>query len=249
MNFSQLGFGTFILKINGILLALIFCFIVWNYFKKLEKEKLNTDYFVHHLWRWVVGGIILGRIFSIALSPEIISSYGWYSFIAFWSGGINFYGVLIGVMGIMIYDLHKAEYDFWRWIDILIPSLLIGICLSDLAAFLTGASYGTETNLPWGIQYETFGVETINPVHPVTIYAFIVHILLLDWVLKYGKKFYRQRGKLSIIVAIIFFFAEFFLQFFQGGQTFKILDSLNISQLFSLIIVTTLTIYLRKRKV
>jgi len=247
MNFSQLGFGTFVLRINGILIALIFCLIVWLYFKKLKEENLDTDFLAHHLWRWVVSGIIVGRIFSLILDPAIFSSYSWLSFFTFWVGGINFFGAVLGGLGFMIYDLKKTEHNPWKWVDLAVIPVLIGICLGDLAAFLTGAVYGTETSLPWGIQYETFGVDTIAPVHPVTIYAFLIHLIILNWVLRYGKTFYRQHGKLAITVATLYFFAEFFIEFFVGNPTVMIFDTLRIEQLFSLIIVAGLTIYLRKR--
>jgi len=247
MNFSQLGFGFFVLKINGILLALIFCLAVWYYYQELKKEKLDTDYFAHHFWRWIIAGLILGRIFAIFLNLDIFSNYGWMSPFAFWAGGINFYGTVLGSIAMMFYDLKNTEHKPWKWLDLAIPAILVSLTLSDLAEFLTGAVYGTETSLPWGIQYETFGVETIAPIHPVTIYAFIVHFILLNWVWRYGKQFYRQSGKLTIITTMMFFFAEFFLQFFRGDQTTMIFELLRIEQLFSLLILTGLTIYLRKR--
>ncbi len=247
MNFSQLGFGFFVLRINGLLLALIFCLVAVWYYKKLQEENLDIDFFVHHLWRWVLSGILVGRILSLIFEPSIFETYGWYSFFAFWEDGINFFGLFWGFIGFMFYDLKKHQKDPLKWFDILVTPLLIGICLSDLSAFLTGAVYGTETDLPWGIQYETFGVDTIAPVHPVTIYAFIIHFLLLNWVLRYGKNFYRQHGKLALITITLYFFAEFFLEFFVGNPTLVILDSIKIGQLFSLLTVTLLTIYLRKK--
>ena len=247
MNFSQLGFGAFVLRTNGILLALIFCLVVWMYFKKLQKEGLDTDFLAHHLWRWVVAGIIVGRLLALALNPAIFSNYGWTSFIAFWEGGIDFFGVFLGSFGFMIYDLKKTGHDPLRWLDLLIIPMLTGICLSDLAGFITGATYGTETSLPWGIQYETFGVDTILPVHPVTIYAFIIHLLLLNWVLRYGKTFYRQHGKLAITVAVLYFFAEFFLQFWVGNPTVMVFGEIRIEQIFSLLMVGGLTYFLRKK--
>lgn len=247
MNFSQLGFGFFVLKINGILIALIFAVTLWYYYKELEKEKMNIDYFIHHLWRWVVGSLIMGRIFSLILAPTIFIDYGIFAPLAFWDGEISFYGAILGLLGTMFYDLKKSDKDPWKWIDIAVPVILLGIILADLSEFITGAIYGTETSLPWGVQYETFSVDSISPVHPVTLYAFVLHIILLNWVLKFGKKFYRQKGNLVKITAILFFFLEFFLQFFRGDPTLMVFDVLRIEQIFSIIIVATLTISLQKK--
>jgi len=247
MNFSQLGFGFFVLKINGILIALIFSLGILYYYKELQKEKLNLGYFIHHLWRWVVGGLIGGRLFALILDFNIFNNYGILSPLAFWDGGINFYGALFFALGIMFYDLKKSSEDPWKWIDLMVPAILLRVIGADIEEFITGVVYGTETSLFWGVQYETFGVDSITPVHPVTIYAFIIHIILLNWVLKFGKQFYRQKGNLVKITAIMFFFAEFFLQFFRGDPTLIIFNTLRIEQVFSIIIIAVLTISLQKK--
>ncbi len=249
MNFSQLGFGFFVLKINGIFLALIFSVAVWLFYKKLESEKLDTDYLIHNLWKWVVAGVLVGRILTLLMNPQILSEDGIYAILTFWRGGISFYGALLAGLGTMFFDLKKLGKDAWKWFDLAVPYLLIFACLTDFAGFLTGAVYGGPTDLFWGVQYETFGVDIIDKVHPVTIYALIIHSFMLYWANKYGKTFYRQRGKLFLMTVILFFFAEFFLQFFRGDPTLQIFGNLRIEQVFDLLLVAGSTIYLQKRVV
>ncbi len=248
MNFSQLGFGSFVLRINGIFIAIIFFVSVLHYYKILQKEKLDTDFFAHNFWRWVLVGLLFGRILALLLSPEIFANFGWMSPFVFWIGGINFYGTFLGALGMMFYDLKNTEHNPLKWLDLATPSILMAILLTDLSEFITGAVYGTKTNLPWGIQYETFGVDTISPVHPVTIYSFIIHFLILLWVFKYRERFLRFPGKLISITAVIFFFAEFFLQFFRGDPTLMLGNTLRIEQIFSLLIVVGIVAYLKKRQ-
>jgi len=249
MNFYQLSFGFFSLKIYGILLSLAFIAGAWNYYKRLQKRTILVDFFLHHFWKWVLGAIIVGRIFAILLEPGIIEKNGIYFFLTFWDGGINFYGSLIGCLLTARWDLKKHGYTFSQWIDIAIPSILLGILITDIAAFLTGATYGKETTLPWGIQYQTFGVDILNPVHPISLYAFFIHLWLLYWTKGHEKTYERFPEKLAIRTGILFFMADFFLQFLYGDKTYLLYEMLRIEQIIDLVIIIFLVWRGRRKKV
>ncbi|MDH3324994.1 MAG: prolipoprotein diacylglyceryl transferase, partial [Candidatus Peregrinibacteria bacterium] len=196
MNFSQLGLGFFSLKIYGILVAIAFVLAVLKFFGVVRKNNFDLDFFIHHFWRWVVSGIILGRIFILILYPEIFSRNGIFSFFAFWDGEVHFLGSLLGFLLVAYFDLRAHDKSFFKWLDAGIPSILVGVFIVDIAGFFTGAVYGNETSLFWGVQYETSGVDILNPVHPVTIYAAILHFLIFRWTKLYQKAFSRIPGKL-----------------------------------------------------
>ena len=237
MNFYQLSFGIFSLKIYGMLLTLAFMVGAWNYYIRLEKRTILVDFFLHHFWRWVLVALLVGRVFTIALDPGIISNNELYYFFAFWEGNINFYGSLLGFLLIAQWDLKKHGYTFPQWIDIAMPSFLLGTVFADIAAFMTGAIYGKVTSLPWGIKYETFGVDILDPVHPIAIYALIVHLWLLSWAKSHEKLYERHGEKLAIRVGLIFFAFDFLLYFLSGDQAYLIFDILRIEQVFCLLII------------
>lgn len=234
MNFSQLGFGFFSLKIYGLLVVAAFIISSWRYYRQLSARGFPIDFFAHHFWRWVLGGLVVGRLFAIALDPEIIARHGMFSLFAVWDGEVHFFGTMLGGLAMAAWDLRAHQFKFWRWLDAGMSSILIGVLIADLAGFLTGAVYGTETVMPWGVQYETFGVDILSPVHPVTLYAFVVHLWLLRWVAKSFSVFERTPGRLSKLAILYFFAAVFILQFFRGDATLMVFDLFRIEQIFAL---------------
>lgn len=248
MNFSQLNFSVFSLKIYGFFLALAFFVGVWNFYRRVQQKEFSVDFFLHHFWRWVLGGIFLGRVFALFFLPSIFSHYGIFSFFAFWEGELHYLGTFLGFLITMYFDLKKHKLDFFKWLDLSIPSVFLSLLIIDLGQFLTGSIYGKETGLPWGIYYETFGVELLNSLHPVSIYAFMAHFLMLNWVRKKERKFNKFPGKLSLNAGIFIFSFDFFLQFFRGDATIFVLDFWRIEQVFDFMLILVFGFFLRLKK-
>ncbi len=236
MNFSQINFGVFALKIYGIFLSLAFALGSWHYYRALEQHNFSKDFFLHHYWRWLLGGILLGRLVAVILNVGAFDQYGIFTYAAFWEGELNFFGVLTGFLLTMYIDLKRHNKPFYKWIDVGMPSFLLAVLVVDLAGFLTGRVYGTETILPWGVQYETFGVEILNPVHPVTLYGFICHFFLLQWVRKNFNSFSKIPGKLFYQTLLYFFLIDFVLQFWRGGEP-SVFFGFKLAQIFDLMAI------------
>jgi prolipoprotein diacylglyceryltransferase len=235
MNFYQLSFGVFGLKIYGLFLAFAFVFALWHYYKTLQNQKFPMDFFRHNFWHWLVGGLIVGRIFALILEPSIIAQHGIFSLLAFWDGTIHFWGVLIGFLGTMWWTMKNQNIPLVRWLDQMVIPFFMALLIIDIAAFLTGAEYGRETILPWGIQYETFGVDILKPTHPVSVYAFIAHAIAYSWFRRNIVWADRFPGKLIFWAGVAFFAIDFLLQFFRGDSTVLVFGVIRIEQMFDVL--------------
>ncbi len=248
MNFYKLGFGVFDLKIYGIFVAIAFMISILKFYTVVKKKKLNLNFFIQHFLRWFIAAMLAGRIFVLILHPDIFLANGFYSLFMFWEGEVNFVGASLGFLGASYFDMRAHDEKFFEWMDAAIPSILVGIFFVDIAAFFTGAIYGNETDMFWGVRYETFGVDILNPVHPVTLYAAAFHLGLFLWAKKHQPIYEKLSGKLSLKSAIFFFIIEFFLQFFRGDKTLILLDTIRLEQVFSLIFLIFLFFALKSRK-
>ena len=238
MNFSLLSFGFFSVKIYGFLLSVAFVWAAWKYYKSIQKRNFSVDFFVHHFWHWLLVGLLVGRLLTLLLDPGIVDRNGFFSLFTFWDGEVHFYGTMLGFLLMLWWDLRREKEDtnFLRWIDAGIEPLLLGILVMDWAGFLTGSVYGNETALPWGVQYETFGVNILTPVHPVTIYAFLAHLWIYRWIKSHAHAFERTPGKLSLQFAVLYFFADFLLHFFRGDETTMLFEVVRVEQLLALLL-------------
>jgi phosphatidylglycerol:prolipoprotein diacylglycerol transferase len=248
MNFSQVNFGFFAFKIYGTLLALAFFIAVWHFYRRLKSYNLSADFFVHHFWKWLLAGFFMGRILALILDPAIFGRHDVFAFFTFWEGSIHFFGFLVGFLGFAYWDCRREGQNILRWLDAAMPSFLMGVLIVDLAGFLTGAIYGKQTSLPWGIQYETFGVDILYPVHPVTIYAFFLHFILFLWAKKRKLVYDKFPGRLSIRVGIFYFLTDLFLQFYRGDVTVILWSRFRIEMFFDLFILLFLFYLLSRQK-
>ncbi|PID70293.1 hypothetical protein CSB37_02815 [bacterium DOLZORAL124_38_8] len=248
MNFSQLGFGAFVFKTQGIMLALSFFVSAWYYYKSIQKHNFPVDFFVHHFWRWILMGAFVARIVTLCLYPEIFETYGWFSFFAFWQGEVNVPIFLLVFLITMYFDLRDQQFSFWRWLDLAVEPLLIFLILENLAAFITGYRYGIATDLPWGVRYETFGVAEVNPVHPVTLYSAVVYVITLLYykkeALKNNWKDKVLKGKLFYRFLLVILFTEGFLFFIRGD--IPSIQGTGISKEFLVFIAVTFLLILGK---
>jgi len=237
MNFSLLSFGFFGLKVYGMLVAFAFAIASWHYYRVLKKERFPLEMFLKNFWKWVVGGVVIGRLFAIFLDWSIIERNGVFSILTFWDGEISFYGAFLGFLGMMWWNCYRDKQSFLRWLDIGVPSFFLALLISDIAGFLTGAQYGRETIMPWGIQYETFGVDILKPTHPVTLYAFALHGVILWWLVQRKVALERSFGKMTFFAGMAFFVADFLLQCFRGDSTIVLAHFFRIEQLFDVLLI------------
>lgn len=235
MNFSQIPFGYFSFKMYGVFLVLAFLLSSTLYYKKLKKNNFSIDFFLHHYWRWLLWGLLFGRTIALLFDFQgIFERNGFLAPFAFWDGSFNLIGCILGFLWSMSHDLKQKQVDIFRWLDVSIKPLLVGILIMDIGGFVTGQIYGKETILLWGIQYETFSVDILNPIHPVTLYGFLLHTWLLLWARKHQHVWEQSPGKLTIRFGLLFFLFEFILHFFRGDPSLYVFNILRINQILLL---------------
>lgn len=248
MNFSQLGFGIFSLKIYGILLSLIFLYSIWRYYKIIQQKNFPVNFFVHHFWKWFLFGLFGARLVAIFIDYEVLLNHSLLSFFVFWEGGLNFIGFMGFFLVALYFDTRNIQFSLWRWLDHGVIPFLIGVLLNDMANFLTGNVYGIPTSLPWAVQYETFSVDIIDPVHPVSLYAFVLHGILFFWAEKNKSFLLRIPGKFFMKMFQIFIVLQFFLFFLRGDAQTLVLGILKIDQILLLAVLIGV-IFLRKKEI
>ncbi len=240
MNFSKFSFEFFDINIYGALTALTFFFASYYYYGRLKKAKLDLEFFAHHFWRWILVGLFGGRLIACLLNPQIFADDGPIAFLFFWIEGFNFWGAVIAILLLMYRDLSREGKPFWSWFDLMMMPLIVGYMLVDVYGYISGAIYGRETDLFWGIQYETFGVDILNPVHPVTLYALLLHFAWFLWFRKNEHIWIRRPGKSTVLTILVLLLIDLFMHSFRGDSTWVIFRYVRIEQVFDLILISAL---------
>jgi prolipoprotein diacylglyceryltransferase len=197
--------------------------------KRLKRRRVDFTLFIKHSTSFFLAAIILSRIVYFTSHPDTyfpgFDLRTLQNFVSIWDQGFSFWGAALGFFLMMSYHIRKANEPFWKWMDALSVPVLVGILIGFIGTFLGGYSYGLPTDLPWGIQYESFNVKYTVPVHPTQLY-YVIFIGLLLWskqIIKKKNDFFETDGNASLYFFTVYFMGSFLLEFLRGDDTLLIL--------------------------
>jgi phosphatidylglycerol:prolipoprotein diacylglycerol transferase len=118
-------------------------------------------------------------------------------------------GLFFGGMAMFFYGRAK-EMELAATLDGLAPVLITGLLAISLADFLGGPGFGTNTNIPWGINQ--FDMRR----HPVQLYEIGVGLLaLLTWWFLRDRRTFS--GQLFLATTAVYCFGRLFVDTFRAN--------------------------------
>ncbi|MBQ4556941.1 MAG: prolipoprotein diacylglyceryl transferase [Clostridia bacterium] len=193
--------------------------------------------------------ILCGNLLYIAVTfsfSQIISfiKSGDFSFIT--SGGIVFYGGLIGGIGGAFIGAKVAGTKLAEFDDIVVPCLPLCHAIGRVGCLLAGCCYGMEYYGPFSIYYKNsvFGLASNIGHFPVQPLEALLDIAIALFLFHYAK---RKRPPFFILCKYISLYAimRFCTEFFRGDSVRGIFGALSTSQWISIgLLATSITIRL-----
>jgi phosphatidylglycerol:prolipoprotein diacylglycerol transferase len=197
---------------------------------------------------WVVLlGVVGARLYHVLTPPPSMGVDRWYYFrhpleiLATWKGGLGIYGAVAGgALGLYIV-IRRAKRDIWRWMDIVVPGVILAQAIGRWGNFVNQELYGSPTDLPWGIyiepQYRLIGFEGYERFHPIFFYESMWN-LATSAVLVYLIWRYRERlipGVVTGIYFVSYSTIRFLLEFVRLDS--PTIGSVSIAQIVALCII------------
>ena len=202
--------------------------------KKLAKER-NIDplYISEFLPLLITCSIIGARAYYVIFEWRQYSGNNFFSslelfnnsipipsFLAIWEGGIAIHGGLIGGLLSTIFFCKSKNIHLKTFIDILIPSIILGQSIGRWGNFFNSEAFGLPTNLPWKlfIPIQNRPIEFINYefFHPTFLYEslwnFLIFIILIIIFKKQSKTNFVRPGFISCIYLIGYSFGRFWIE-------------------------------------
>lgn len=217
----------------GILLAL----------REAKRVGLNEDNLIDVLLAVMIVGIISARLYYVVFAPEEFNSF--FEVINIRSGGMAIHGGVIGGLIAAIITCKIKKIDFWKVVDILIPSVIFAQAIGRWGNFFNQEIYGGLTNLPWGI--------TINNLpgkyHPLFLYESLANLIIFGFLIWYRRNKKKNDGELLALYAIFYGIVRFFLEAMRQEEFVLKFIGLSIAQIVSIfMILTGIVIYFIRRK-
>lgn len=237
--FHNFSIGPLRIYVWGLLLAIAFLVGGFLAAKRAKGHGLDSEKVYNSLIYIIISSIIGARLSYVAAYPYQFSNL--IEIFKIWGGGLTFLGGFLGgLIGFIIYA-KISKIDFWKYADLLAPSLALGIAITRIGCFIDWHCYGIPTNLPWGVR-----VGTALPVHPTQLYHMLSDLILFFILI--NKNLYKKMfdGKIFALFLILYSIFRFFIDFLRAYE-YKVI--LPISQwTMILVFLIGLGIYFKQSK-
>jgi len=168
-----------------------------------------------------------------------------------WDKGLSLWGGVLGLLIAMFLICKKStDQNFFKWMDVIIPSIIIGLAIVHIGTFFDGIGYGKPTGLPWGVNFANPAVKYTVPIHPTQIYAFIYSTIIVSGLTLLSQtekiKTIEPAGFIGLLGTVAYLFFSFMEEFLRGDDTYLLLG-IRIPQIiiFLLLIAVAVIFYLR----
>lgn len=195
----------------------------------LDQEAI-VDLFLCEL----ICGFVGARLTFALTYPETFRDNPW-SVLAIWSGGLTFYGSLIGgMLGVFVY-CRRYGYDFLYVCDLWAPATAVSHALGRIGCFGNGCCYGLPTDSGWGFVFPWTDPQKL-PRHATQLYeaaGLLVMAAILEVLWRRG---YRA-GTLTVAYMLLYAPLRIWVETFRGDTgTERFLFGTSLAQTTSMLI-------------
>lgn len=189
---------------------------VWTASRRCVLDKIQPIV-ITDLAPWLVGGVMVGArtLYVITYWKEQFSGEPLWHVFNLRSGGLVFYGGLIGAVVTTYLYLHFKRQPVWKVADALAPSIALGHAFGRIGCLMYGCCYGRPCDLPWAIQFPPGHPTYPAHVHPTEIYESLLNFglyLALAWL--YRRK--RYDGHVFGVYLVSYAIIRSFVELFRG---------------------------------
>ena len=240
--------GPFTVHSYGLMIAIAILTAFLYGEKRAKKKGLDGDIFFN-LALFCVGGALLGTkiLFCIVEWKTFINNP-----MTFFSseGFVVYGGIILGVLTGLWYTHHK-KVSFFRYLDVAMPLLAIGMGFGRIGCFLAGCCYGKETDSFIGVTFHNSGFAPNNvKLIPVQLISSIGCFLIALFIIQYDNRNKKQLpGRTGALFFMIYGVGRFLIEFLRNDHrgTVGIFSTSQFISLFIVAIGITMFTFITKR--
>jgi len=150
---SQFNLGPIVINVWGVMVALGFLAAILVSYYRAKKLGLNQDVMLGMALWIIIGSMIVGRLFHVFLYEPTYYFAHLNEVFHVWQGGMSIFGGFVGSLLFGYIFLQYKNADFWRYAELVIYAMPLGLFIGRIGCFLIHDHPGTPTSFPLGIVY------------------------------------------------------------------------------------------------
>ena len=137
----------------GLMLCMAFLGAIGLAHWRAKRQGLDPDWVYDLAFGVMLGGVLGARAFYVWQYWGTERMPGWSHVFRIWEGGLVFYGGMIGATVCGLYVAYRRGMPILAMMDLVAPSVALGLALGRLGCFLNGCCYGDPCDLPIGMHF------------------------------------------------------------------------------------------------
>lgn len=230
VNDTALQIGSFSIKWYGVIIGIGFLLAILYGFQNAKNVNVNSDKLLDAIIWGLIGGVVGARLYYVIFYPGDKYIQNPLEIFKIHSGGLAFYGGLIGALIAAIIVAKVKKMNIPALLDLVALGFLIGQGIGRWGNFVNQEAFGTVTDLPWGMSSINTGNQ---PVHPCFLYESLLCIVGFVLLHFFTRKFRRYDGQTFILYVIWYGFIRFFIEGLRTDSLYLFGTDLRVSQVVS----------------
>ena len=181
--------------------------------RRAPRFGLNRDQVLDLSLALLLGGMVGGRVLSIACDYEYYAHAPLYELFNIRAGGLAWHGALAGgLIGFVAYRL-RSGLPSGALVDLVTPPVLVGHVIGRVGCFLNGCCVGRACALPWAVTYPDAPQWGGIARHPTQIYEALAEVAILVFIATVWERRPRPSGSTFLVYFLLYATARFFIEF------------------------------------
>ena len=244
--------GPLVIRWYGFMIAIAFLVGIWLAGKEAQRKGIDSEKLQDFFLYLLIGAVIGARLYYVAFADWAGFSDNPLSVFAVWQGGLAIHGGILGGLLVCVFYTRRQKVSFWKFADMLAPSLILGQAIGRIGCFFNGDAHGYPTDMPWGLVYapESPAGQMFpgQPLHPTQLYEMLFNFIIFGILWKVRKKS-KVDGHLFFFYVILYSAIRIFVEHFRADKL-TYLENISSAQSIGIIgiMLSLILIFVLKRK-
>jgi len=216
--------------------ALLLGFLLVIYQSK--KKEIPTEFFLDFFIIGVPVSVIGARLYFVVFNLDYYLQYP-FQIIATWKGGLAIHGAIIGGLLVLIILVKRRKLSFFKVVDTLAPSVILGQAIGRWGNFINQEAYGGVVSEQFINKFPSFIKNQMfiegNYHHPTFLYESIWNLIIFALLIWFSNRKFIKKGDLFFTYLIGYSLGRFFIEDLRTDSLMFL--NIQVAQIISVILI------------